>query len=397
LRKRIIEGVPATKQRGRLRRYGLPVFLVIGFVALFVWSWQVAQIDPVEFFGSIPEGLSIAQRFLTPDLITRPTEEHSITAVLPVPCGAGEAVPPLQNGPRVDLSLSCASVGEDLVITGHELPPNTHVSVRWLLSGERYLRIQKDCCDTDGSGTFRLETKVHPLLEINPDTGQTEPGSVAVTWKEIVGGPRPSEATFTVLNLSIVTLLMALLATTLGSLFAIPLSFLGARNMMGNNIVGRAVYTVSRFIFDLWRSVEPMILAVIWASWVGFGPFAGVLALALNNIPNLAKLFSETIEEIDAGPVEAVTSTGANRLQTLIYAVVPQLVPRFLAYILYQWDINIRMSTVIGFAGGGGIGQQMRIWVGLDDYGAVGVTVWAIVAMVWSMDYISAKARERLT
>jgi phosphonate transport system permease protein len=397
LRKRIIEGVPATKQRGRFRRYGVPALLMVGFVVLFVWSWEVAQIRPLEFFGSIPEGLNIAQQFLTPELITRPTEEHSITAILPVPCGAGEAVPPLQSGPRVDLSLSCAAVGEDLVITGHELPPDTRVSVRWLLSGERYLRIQKDCCDTDGSGTFRLKTKVHPLLEVNPDTGQAEAGGVAVTWKEVVGGPRPSEATFTVLNLSIVTLLMALLATTLGSLLAIPLSFLGARNMMGDSVIGRAVYTVSRFIFNLWRSVEPMILAVIWASWVGFGPFAGVLALALNNIPNLAKLFSETIEEIDAGPVEALTSTGANRLQTLIYAVVPQLVPRFLAYILYQWDINIRMSTVIGFAGGGGIGQQMRIWVGLNNYGAVGVTVWAIVAMVWSMDYISAKARERLT
>jgi phosphonate transport system permease protein len=397
LRKRVIEGVPATKHPGPLRRYGVPAVLVIGFVALFAWSWQVAQIDLGEFFGSIPEGLNIAQQFLTPALITRPTEEHSVTAVLPVPCDAAPTVPQAQSGPRVDLSLPCASVGEDLVITGHDLPPNTHISVRWLLSGERYLRIQKDCCDTDASGSFRLETTVHPLLEINSSAGQTGAGGVEVTWKEIIGGPQLSEATYTVFNLSIVTLLMALLATTLGSFFAIPLSFLGARNMMGDSIVGRVVYTVSRFMFNLSRSVEPLILAVIWASWVGFGPFAGVLALALNNIPNLAKLFSETIEEIDTGPVEAVTSTGANRMQTLIYAVVPQLVPRFLAYILYQWDINIRMSTVIGFAGGGGVGQQMRIWVGLNNYGAVGVTVWAIVAMVWSMDYISAKTRERLT
>jgi phosphonate transport system permease protein len=397
LRKRIIAGVPATKQRGPFRRYGVPTVLVIGFLVLFVWSWQVAQIDLVEFFASIPEGLNIAQQFLTPELITRPTEEHSVTAILPVPCGTGETAPPSQSGPRVDLSLSCADVGEDLVITGHELPPNTHVSVRWLLSGERYLRIQKDCCDTDGSGAFRLETTVHPLLEVDPDAGQTEPGGVAVTWKEVIGGPQLSEPTYTVFNLSIVTLLMALLATTMGSLLAIPLSFLGARNMMGDSIVGRTVYTVARFIFNLSRSVEPMIWAVIWAAWAGYGPFAGVLALTINNIPNLAKLFSETIEEIDTGPVEAITSTGANRFQTLIYAVVPQLVPRFLAYILYQWDINIRMSTVIGFVGGGGIGQQMRVWVGLNNYGAVGVALWAIVAMVWSMDYFSAKARERLT
>jgi ABC-type phosphate/phosphonate transport system permease subunit len=130
---------------------------------------------------------------------------------------------------------------------------------------------------------------------------------------------------------------------------------------------------------------------------VGAGPFAGVLALALNNIPNLAKLFSETIEEIDTGPVEAVTATGANRLQTLVYAVVPQLVPKFLAFILYQWDINIRMSTVIGYVGGGGIGQFFRLKVQLNQYGEAGMAVWAIVIMVWSMDYLSAKAREKLT
>jgi phosphonate transport system permease protein len=189
---------------------------------------------------------------------------------------------------------------------------------------------------------------------------------------------------------------MALMATTLGSLFAIPLSFLAARNIMGKSPIGRAVYYAFRTIFNLWRSVEPMILALICSAWVGPGPFAGVLALAINNIPNLAKLFSEAIEEIDTRPVEAITATGANRLQTLIYAVVPQLVPGFLAFILYQWDINIRMSTVIGFVGGGGIGQQFRLWVQLNQYSAAGMATWAIVAMVWSMDYFSARARERL-
>ena len=98
----------------------------------------------------------------------------------------------------------------------------------------------------------------------------------------------------------------------------------------------------------------------------------------------------------DTGPVEAITATGANRVQTLVYAIIPQLVPKFLAFILYQWDINIRMSTVIGFVGGGGIGQQFRLWVGLNQYSAAGMATWAIVAMVWSMDTLSARARERL-
>ncbi len=151
-----------------------------------------------------------------------------------------------------------------------------------------------------------------------------------------------------------------------------------------------------RTTFNVTRSIEPLILVLVAAAWVGAGPFAGVLALALNNIPNLGKLFSESIEEIDNGPVEAISSTGANRLQSLMFAIVPQLVPPFLAFILYQWDINIRMSTVIGFVGGGGIGQQFRIWVGLNQYAAAGAAIWAIVFMVWSMDYLSAKAREKL-
>ena len=166
---------------------------------------------------------------------------------------------------------------------------------------------------------------------------------------------------------------------------------------MGRSIVGRVVYNFFRLLFNLWRSIEPMILVVICAIWVGLGPFAGVLALMLNNIPNLGKLFSETIEEIDPGPVEAVTSTGANRLQTLGYAVVPQLVPRFLAYILYQWDINLRMSVVIGFVGGGGMGTKLLEYVGLGQYDSAATILWATVAMVWGMDYISAKVRERLT
>jgi phosphonate transport system permease protein len=335
--------------------------------------------------------------FLVPELFTRPTEEHSVSATLPVPCGSGEPGEREVSGPRVNLSLSCGDVGDSLIIRGHELPPDKDVSVRWALSDGAYLRVAKECCTTDATGALTWETKIHPLMEVDPDSDRSEPGSVVITWSEYVGGLRFSEASKEVLRLSLVTLLMALLATTLGSFFAIPLSFFAARNIMGNHPAGRAVYFAFRTIFNLWRSVEPMILVVICAAWVGIGPFAGVLALAINNIPNLGKLFSETIEEIDTGPVEAITATGANKPQTLVYAIVPQLVPKFLAFILYQWDINIRMSTVIGFVGGGGIGQFFRLQVGMNQYSAAGMAVWAIVIMVWSMDYLSAKARERLT
>jgi phosphonate transport system permease protein len=284
-----------------------------------------------------------------------------------------------------------------LTIRGHELPPDADVSIRWVLPEGGYLRVKSNCCTTDDTGRVELETTIHPLMEVDPEAEDVQLGRVVITWKEIVGGWQFSDAFKTVFDLALVTLLMALIATTLGSFFAIPLSFFAARNIVGHGPIGSAVYYFFRTLFNLWRSVEPLILALIASAWVGPGPFAGVLALSLNNIPNLGKLFSETIEEIDPGPVEAIRATGADRLQVLSYAVVPQLVPKFLAFILYIWDINIRMSTVIGFVGGGGIGQQFRVWVGLNQYSAAGMATWAIVVMVWTMDYLSARARETLT
>ncbi|MCB8991947.1 MAG: phosphonate ABC transporter, permease protein PhnE [Ardenticatenaceae bacterium] len=396
LRQRIIVGSPVTREISPTRRLLTRGAFVLGFVLVFAWSWRVSQIDLVDLVRGAPDGWRLIKAFAVPDVTDRPVEEQLVTAVLPVPCGSGESSISSISGARVNLSLSCGDVGDPLIITGHELPPNTDVSVRWAFADDAYLRIQSNCCETDETGSLRLETAIHPLMEVDPASERNAPGQVVITWDEVVGGPQISESLKTVFNLSLVTLLMALLATTLGAFFAIPLSFFAARNVMGDTPLGRAVYYAFRTLFNLFRSVEPMILVLICAAWVSAGPFAGVLALALNNIPNLGKLFSETIEEIDTGPVEALTSVGAGRLQTLVYAIIPQLVPKFLAFILYQWDINIRMSTVIGFVGGGGIGQQFRLWVGLNQYSAAGTATWAIVVMVWSMDYLSARAREKL-
>jgi phosphonate transport system permease protein len=396
LRERVIRGTPATRRARPLVRTVTTALLLVGFGVAFVWSWNISQISFVDFVRGAPEGLRILRAFAVPEMFTRPTEEQSVSAALPVPCGSGEGGAAQVTGPRVNLSLSCGDVGEPLIIRGHELPTNREVSVRWATSDGAYLRIHRDCCTTDDAGSLTWETTINPQMEVDADAGRPEPGQVVITWKEVVGGPQFSEAFKEVVRLSLVTLLMALLATTVGAFFAIPLSFPAARNIMGNHPVGRAVYFAFRTLFNLWRSVEPMILVVICAAWVGIGPFAGVLALAINNIPNLGKLFSETIEEIDTGPVEAITATGANKPQVLSFAIIPQLVPKFLAFILYQWDINIRMSTVIGFVGGGGIGQFFRLQVGMNQYAAAGMAVWAIVAMVWTMDYLSAKAREKL-
>jgi phosphonate ABC transporter permease subunit PhnE len=160
---------------------------------------------------------------------------------------------------------------------------------------------------------------------------------------------------------------------------------------------GSVIYNITRTILNILRSIEPLIMGLVFVSWVGIGPFAGLLALTLHSIASLGKLYSEQIESIDAGPIEAIQATGANRLQTIIYAVVPQIIPPYIAFTMYRWDINVRMSTIIGFVGGGGIGFLLQQQINLLRYRDAGVAVLAIAIVVSILDYASASLRERWT
>ncbi len=160
--------------------------------------------------------------------------------------------------------------------------------------------------------------------------------------------------------------------------------------------VGLVVYYAGRTILNTLRSIEPLIMVIVFAVWVGIGPFAGVLALALHTIAALAKLYSEQVESILPGPLEAIKAAGATRMQTIIYAVIPQIVPPYIAFTMYRWDINVRMSTIIGFAGGGGIGFLLQQNINLLNYRAASAQMVAIAIVVASMDYISSRLRERI-
>ena len=158
---------------------------------------------------------------------------------------------------------------------------------------------------------------------------------------------------------------------------------------------GLIIYTITRTFLNGTRSVEPLVMAIIAVIWVGIGPFAGSLALALHTVAALAKLYSEQVESISAGPIEAVQATGANQLQTIVYAVVPQIIPPYISFTMYRWDINVRMSTIIGFVGGGGIGFLLSQNINLLDYRAASAQMLAIAVVVASMDYISSVIREK--
>lgn len=159
--------------------------------------------------------------------------------------------------------------------------------------------------------------------------------------------------------------------------------------------VGMVIYTITRTMLNALRSVEALVMAIVFVIAVGIGPFAGVLALGLHTIVSLAKLYSEQVESILAGPLEAVEATGANRLQTIVYAVIPQIVPPYISYTMYRWDINVRMSTIIGFVGGGGIGFLLQQNINLLNYRGASAQMLAIAVVVATMDYISSVLREK--
>lgn len=160
--------------------------------------------------------------------------------------------------------------------------------------------------------------------------------------------------------------------------------------------VGQVIYGVVRFVMNVTRSIEPFVWALIFVTWFRLGPFPGMVALLVHSVAALGKLYSEQIEGIDPGPLEAVRATGANELQTIVYAVVPQIIPPFISFTIYRWDINVRMSTIIGLVGGGGIGQLLFQYQNLGQWRSVSVAVILIVAVVMTLDNISARIREHI-
>ncbi|HCX59740.1 MAG TPA: phosphonate ABC transporter, permease protein PhnE [Candidatus Cloacimonas sp.] len=208
---------------------------------------------------------------------------------------------------------------------------------------------------------------------------------------------RPNTANLVPMLAALVeTIYLALMATVLAIPFAFVLSFFAAKNLMYDSIPGRIAYIFIRTISTIFRSIEAIVWAIIFVVWVGIGPFAGMLALWIHSIAALIKLYSEQIENIDPGQVEAIKATGASTLQVWRYAVAPQILAPYLAFTIYRWDINVRMATIVGFVGGGGIGlalyqeQQMLSWRN------VGLIMWLIALVVWIMDMFSGYIREKL-
>jgi phosphonate transport system permease protein len=379
----------AVRPKGVFPSWRFIVGLLVAIV-VYAYGWRVTKINLGDLVTGAPDIVHIVTQIVQPDLLTRDRAYQSAEAYFQIPCSSSppSQMPVSETEPYLVLSQTCGQPGEPLSVEGLNFRPDTRGTLRWVPPGGTTRSLQH--FNTDSEGHFALGISV-PAVPESEELNRIVP---EVRWE--VGLPYPSETARMVFAKMVETVFLALMATSFAIFAAVPLSFLGARNLMARHRGTVIVYFLVRGVFNIVRSIEPLIWAIIFAVWVSIGPFAGVLALGMHSIAALGKLYSEQVESIDPGPIEAIQATGANALQTIMYAVVPQIVPPYIAFTIYRWDINVRMSTVIGMVGGGGIGFLLIQWVNLLRYKQAGVAVWAITIVVWVLDYVSGVVRERI-
>ena len=188
------------------------------------------------------------------------------------------------------------------------------------------------------------------------------------------------------------TIDIAIFGTAVGIVLAVPFAVLAARNVTP----AKPLYYATRSIVSFLRSVPELVWALIFVAAVGLGPFAGVLALIFHSVGMLGRLFAEVIEDMDMGPVEALTLTGANRLQIFTHAVIPGVLPSLLGISLYRFDENLRSSVLLGFVGAGGIGFELLSAMSMFEYREVSVIILVILALVIGAERGSATLRRRI-
>lgn len=232
-----------------------------------------------------------------------------------------------------------------------------------------------------------IETRVRVEQHLNPETLEMEERREQV---ELL--VQPLGYAWTVFIKMLETIEIAIWGTLLSVLLSLPLAWFAARNYT----VNRFTYTLARGTISLLRAMPELIVALFLVLAYGFGPIAGVLALGLHAAGFLGKFYAEDIENADKKPQEALEAIGAGKLKTLWYGVMPQVIPQYIAYTLYILDRNVRMATVIGLVGAGGIGQELKGRFDMFQYDHVATILIAIFIVVFLLDQFSARLRAKL-
>jgi phosphonate transport system permease protein len=208
---------------------------------------------------------------------------------------------------------------------------------------------------------------------------------------------------------AIETFAISFMGTLMAVVIALSIVFFASRNLIYSGLLyemepkqgwKRAArilpYLVAKSLLNILRTIPEMVWALIFVFLVGLGPFPGVLALGVHTGGVLGKLFGEVLENVDNQPIESLQATGANRLQILFYGIVPQVLPHFISYTLYRWEVNIRVAAVLGLVGAGGLGQRIHIAISLFLENQLLTLIIAIYLLVTLVDYLSAYLRRKV-
>ncbi|KAA1039462.1 phosphonate ABC transporter, permease protein PhnE [Macrococcus equipercicus] len=188
------------------------------------------------------------------------------------------------------------------------------------------------------------------------------------------------------------TIRMAVLGTTFGSLLALPVALLSANNVFRSRWVNMPV----RFLLNIVRTIPDLLLASIFVAVFGIGALPGIFALTVLSFGIVAKLFYEALENIDNGPLEAMTAVGANKSKWIAFGVLPQALAPYLSFVLFTFEINIRAAAVLGLVGAGGIGLFYDKTLGYFEYPKVTAIILFTLLIVIIIDYTSSKVRKKL-
>ena len=190
------------------------------------------------------------------------------------------------------------------------------------------------------------------------------------------------------------TFMIACLGTALGLVLCLPVAWMGARNITPFMPI---TYPIARGMMTLSRSIHEIVWALIFVSAVGLGAFPGILAIAMRSIGFIAKMTAETIEDVDPNPVEAIRAVGGNQYQVIRYAILPQILPNVLGVIIFEWDINIRRSTIMGLVGAGGLGLTFHRQMVMFNYPGVTTVILAILSLIVIGEVASHYGRKAVT
>jgi phosphonate transport system permease protein len=204
--------------------------------------------------------------------------------------------------------------------------------------------------------------------------------------------PHPGDGFWGYVHAMLETLGMAFLGTVIAAVLAVPLGFLGAKNVMPNWLFHFGL----RRIYDGFRGIDGLVWALVFVSAVGLGPFAGVLAIAVGDLMIFSKLFAEAIENVENKQVEGVRAAGGSSTHVMRLGVFPQVFPVMMSHILYFFESNVRSATILGIVGAGGIGLQLSDRMRINNWQEVAFIILMILVTVAVIDNISSRIRARL-